>query len=67
VEFLHFSFVLSLGSPCQRWSRFRWSAEARLSQTQLQKSLEQYQNFPKSVVVKHKIGVPMINGKKNQI
>jgi len=30
---------------------------------QLQKSLEQYQKFPKSVVVQHKIGVRMINFK----
>jgi len=34
-----------------------------LSQMQLQKSLEQYQKIPKSVVVQHKIGVPMINVK----
>ena len=31
---------------------------------QLQKSLEQYQKIPKSVVVDHKIGVRMINVKK---
>jgi len=30
---------------------------------QPQKSLEQHQNIPKSVVVQHKIGVPMINVK----
>jgi len=29
-----------------------------LTQMQLQKSLEQYQNIPKSLVVQHKIGVP---------
>jgi len=29
----------------------------------LQKSLEQYQKIPKSVMVQHKIGVPMINVK----
>ena len=34
-----------------------------LSQIQLQKSLEQYQRIPKSVVVQHKIGVRMINVK----
>jgi len=34
-----------------------------LSQMQLQKSLEQYQKIPKSVVVQHKIGVRMINVK----
>ena len=32
-----------------------------LSQMQLQKSPEQYQKIPKSVVVQHKIGVRMIN------
>jgi len=36
---------------------------AGLSQTKLQKSLEQYQKIPKHVVVQHKIGVPMINVK----
>jgi len=30
---------------------------------QLQKSLEQYQKIPKSVMVQHKIGVRMINVK----
>jgi len=34
-----------------------------LSQMQLQKSLEQYQKIPKSVVVQHKIGVRMKNVK----
>ena len=36
---------------------------SELSQMQLQKSFEQYQKIPKSVVVQHKIGVPMINVK----
>jgi len=46
--------------------QFRWNECAGLSQMQLQKSLEQYQNItkiPKSVAVQHKIGVRMINVK----
>ena len=39
------------------------SSFAGLSRMQLQKSLEQYQKIPKSVVVQHKIGVRMINVK----
>jgi len=35
--------------------------ESGLSQKQLQKSVEQYQKIPKSVVMQHKIEVPMIN------
>jgi len=40
------------------------AASPALSQMQLQKSLEQYRKslkLPKSVVVQHKIGVPMMN------
>ena len=38
-----------------------WLAGLSLSQMKLQKSLEQYQNILKSVMVQHKIRVPMIN------
>jgi len=37
------------------------ASDPGLSQMQLQKSPEQYQKIPKSVVVQHKIGVRMIN------
>ena len=40
-----------------------WLAGLSLSQMKLQKSLEQYQKIPESVMVLHKIGVPMINVK----
>ena len=44
------------------WNRmiYRLSTNTAYVRMQLQKSLEQYQKIPKSVVVQHKIGVPMI-------
>ena len=53
-----FSAILPLieFGHCRTWL-------AGLSQMKLQKPLEQYQKIPKSVMVQHKIGVPMINVK----
>jgi len=56
-------FILQLIPPYHltwRGSNLAVGLSSELSQMQLQKSLEQYQKIPKSVVVQHKIGMRMI-------
>ena len=62
-------FAVKSKAPCWTQQHTQFSLvmfEPGLSQMQLQKSLEQYQKIPKipkSLVVKHKTGVGMINVK----
>ena len=56
-------YGMQIQAPLNSPRRAYWETQAELSQMPLQKSLEQYQKIPKSVVVQHKIGVRMINVK----